>query len=70
MELETQLIKDDQMVEVWFTFSRGGKNTWILREYRGAQMTSERVTTSRKKVDGFISYLENMGFKRGAAGVA
>ena len=32
MELETQLIKDDQMVEVWFTFSRGGKNTWILRE--------------------------------------
>ena len=70
MELETQLIKGDQMVEVWSTFRRGEKDTWILREYCGVQMTSEHVTTSRKKVDGFISYLENMGFKRGAAGVA
>jgi len=40
MKLEAQLIKDDQMVEVWSTFRRGGKDTWILREYRGAQMTS------------------------------
>ena len=51
MELETQLIKSDQTVEIWSTFRRG-KDTWVAKEYRGAQLIDEHVTTSRKKVDG------------------
>jgi len=69
MELETQLIKGDQTVEIWSTFRRG-KDTWVAKEYRGAQLVDEHVTTSRKKVDGFITYLINMGFKKGAEGIA
>ena len=68
MELETQLIKGDQMIEIWSTFRRG-KPTWVNRQYTGAQLIDEATTVSYPKVQGFIKHLEGMGFKKGAGGI-
>jgi len=69
MKLLKQYLKGQTCIEIWKTVRKIGKKpnrmnrtVYVIRQYTGAELTSENTTVNKAKVDMFEKKLKERGF--------